>query len=315
MSFSAPTSRQAVFELLFASALWGFGFVATQWALTTWNPQGVLVWRLAGAVVLGEVLHLFFKPRKKLAPWTHDFKLSIPAGLLLGCFLLLQTIGLQYTSASKSGFITTLYVIFVPAVNFFFLKKKFPVKALFMAALACFGTFLLMDLRPATLTEQINRGDLWTLASAVLAAFHIIYIGRITRKIANPFRLNNFQSLWALIAILPVVVFGSPIQHGALNANSMTGLVVLSAACSVLGFFIQVRAQKVLTDTTASMLFLLESPYAFFFAYLLMGDRLNYLQGVGAVLIFGAALGTVLVERSAPTTRTRSESPPLQPIP
>jgi drug/metabolite transporter (DMT)-like permease len=308
VSFSHPTSRQAVTELLFAAALWGFGFVATQWALTTWNPQGVLLWRFAAALVLGEILHLFFKRgRKKVHSWKVDFKLALPAGLLLGTFLLAQTIGLKHTSASKSGFITTLYVIFVPAVNFLFFKKRFPLKVLGLAALACLGTYLLMDLSLQTLHEQINRGDIWTLASALLGAFHIIYIGRISRRIQDPFRVNNFQSLWALIAVLPVVFWGSSIQHAPVNANSLAGLLVVSAACSVLAFFIQVRAQKILSDTTASMLFLLESPFAFFFAFLLMGDRLNGVQGLGALFILAAALGTVLVEQSAGTNKVLPE--------
>src|SRR5437868_1926601 len=126
MSFSTLTPRQAVLELIFAGALWGFGFVATQWALTTWNPQGVLLWRFAGAVVLGEVLHLFFRRgQASSSQWKKDFKRALPAGILLGTFILLQTIGLQYTSATKSGFITTLYVIFVPAFNFLLFKKPF----------------------------------------------------------------------------------------------------------------------------------------------------------------------------------------------
>ncbi|RYZ80994.1 MAG: EamA family transporter [Proteobacteria bacterium] len=135
---------------------------------------------------------------------------------------------------------------------------------------------------------------------------HIIYIGRITKKLKDPFRVNNFQSLWALVAIMPFVISSDTIQWGPLSAKALWGLLILAGACSVLAFFIQVRSQRVLSDSTASMLFLLESPYAFFFAYLLMGDRLSVAQGIGGVLIVLAAIGTVLFERPAVTTKTQS---------
>jgi len=306
MSLASPTKRQAVFELIFTGALWGFGFVATQWALTTWSPAGVLLWRFMGALILGEVIFLLAQLRQKeKTPWKEDFKGAIPAGLLLGSFLLMQTIGLQYTTATKSGFITTLYVVFVPVANALFFKKRLSLSGFALVGLALVGTYLLMGVRLETLSEDINVGDVWTLASALLATVHIIYIGRFSPRIHNAFRVNNFQSLWALAIIVPAAVFMSAAPVAAVNGRALTGLFILAAACSVLGFFIQVRTQKVLSDTTASMLFLLESPYAFFFAYLLMGDRLNAWQAGGALLILGAALGMVLLE-SAPTSKTKS---------
>jgi drug/metabolite transporter (DMT)-like permease len=306
MSLRAPTERQAVFELIFAGALWGFGFVATQWALTTWSPAGVLLWRFIGALVLGEVIYFLSQLRQKeKTPWKNDFKGSIPAGLLLGAFLLLQTIGLQYTTATKSGFITTLYVVFVPLANALFFKKKLSLSGCLLIACACLGTYLLMDARIGTLTDNINVGDVWTLASALLATVHIIYIGRFAHKINNAFRVNNFQSLWALAIIVPAILLMPKVQIASTNPQSLVGVFILAAACSVLAFYIQVRTQKVLPDTTASMLFLLESPYAFFFAYIFMGDRLNVWQACGALLILGAALGVVLVE-SAQTSKKQS---------
>jgi len=299
MGLNHPTKRQAVFELIFAGSLWGFGFVAAQWALTTWNPAGVLLWRFAGALILGEIIYLISKIRQpEKTPWKSDFVGSIPAGLLLGSFLLLKNIGPQYTTASKSGFITTLYVVFVPVANALFFKRKLSLTGYPLIALALLGTYLLLDIRFESFMSDVNIGDLWTLASALLATLHIIYIGRFTQKINNAFRANNFQSLWAFIVVLPSILFLPELQTGPVSAKALGGLFVLVAACSVLAFFIQVRTQKVLSDTTASMLFLLESPYAFFFAYALLGDRLNLWQISGALLILGAALGMVLLENA-----------------
>jgi drug/metabolite transporter (DMT)-like permease len=196
-------------------------------------------------------------------------------------------------------------VVFVPVANALFFKRKLPLLGFLLIACALMGTFLLMDARIETLMADINIGDLWTLAAALGATAHIIYIGRFTHRIQNAFRVNNFQTLWSLAVIVPAIFWMPQIQTAPLNPQSLAGLFILAAACSVLGFYIQVRTQKVLSDTTASMLFLLESPYAFFFAYVLMGDRLNLWQAGGAVLILGAALGMVLLE-NAQTSKKRS---------
>lgn len=304
MNFNHPTPRQAALELIFAGALWGFGFVAAQWALTTWSPAGVLLWRFLLAVILGEGIYLALQRREKeKSSWLPDLKGSLPAGLLLGSFLLLQTIGLQYTTASKSGFITTLYVVFVPIANGLFFGKKIPLSGLGLVAVACLGTTLLMELGLQTAATDINIGDLWTLASALIGTAHIIYIGRYSPRVQNAFRFNNFQSLWSLAVIVPVTFWMPQLQHAPVNPLALGGVFILAAACSVLAFYIQVRAQKVLSDTTASMLFLLESPYAFFFAVLLLGDRLSGPQLLGALLILGAALGMVVLE-SGSTSKT-----------
>jgi drug/metabolite transporter (DMT)-like permease len=321
MRLSSPTPRQAAVELVFVAAFWGFGFVATQWALETWSPLGVLLWRFAGAFLLGEGLYFLFKalkktshqPQTKSPPWMlsrgsgwdRDFFLAAPAGLLLGSFLLLQTIGLQFTTASKSGFITTLYVLIVPFLNWMLFRKKHPLFIFGLGGLACVGMWLLMDIQIESMADDINVGDLWTLMSAVLAAGHIIYIGRIVQKVQNPFRLNNFQTLWALLTVSPAVFITSELQHAPLKNESLLGVIILAGACSVIAFFVQVRAQKILSDTTASMLFLLESPYAFLFAYILLGDRFTTGQGLGAALILGAALLTVVLEPSSQTNKTQ----------
>lgn len=312
MSLAHPTQRQATFELIFAGALWGFGFVATAWALTTWTPQGLLLWRFGGAFVLSEIVHLLARPlRKNKTDWKKDFWLSLPAGFLLGGFLLLQAIGLQSTSATKSGFITCLYVICVPAFNLIIFKKKSSLRLLFYIILACVGAFLLMDVKFNDAFGSMNRGDMWTLLCTILAAIHIIYIGRISEKVQDAFRMNSFQSLWAMLALLPLLLHDPQIQHSVVNMKSFWGLLVLAAASSVLAFFLQIRTQKVLSDTTASMLFLLESPYACLFAYFLLGDRLTSMQSLGAAVILMAALLTVRSEQSSETTTAPAvESPP-----
>ncbi|MGE5087248.1 MAG: DMT family transporter, partial [Bacillota bacterium] len=179
------TKKRAVFELILAGALWGFGFVAATWSLQSFTPIETLVLRFITASVLGELLYIILR-RPKLTSAKSDFFKALPAGLLLGGMLLLQTIGLQYTTATKSGFLTSIYVILVPLLNTLFFKTVSSWKNYALAILALLGTFILMDAK----IRDINIGDLWTLACSFVAALHIIYIGKISTAVQNSFRFN-----------------------------------------------------------------------------------------------------------------------------
>lgn len=286
------TKQRAVAELLLAGGLWGFGFVATVWALQALTPSELLIGRALIAVIVAELLWLVFLRRKSTTDWRTDLKLALPAGLLLAAFSLPQTIGLQYTTATKSGFLTTLYVILVPLMNHAIFRARTKTHIYGFALMALVGAFLLMD---ADLSE-LNPGDLWTLLCAVMAAAHIIYIGRVSRLIGDSFRFNTFQTFWSLLFVLPLYFFQSEYEIRFETWHPLAGLLFMALFSSVVAFSIQVRSQKVLLPTTASMLFLLESPFALLFGWALLNERLTLVPAAGAAMILVAAALTVKYE-------------------
>lgn len=288
------TKRQAILELTFAGVLWGFGFVATAWALRAFSPVETLVLRFTVATLAGELLYFAFRG-PNFTTLREELVRSLPAGLLLGGMLLLQTIGLQYTTATKSGFLTSLYVILVPLFSAWFLRKSNHWRNYALAFLALVGTFVLMD---AQLTD-FNKGDLWTLGCSIFAAFHILYIGHVSGRVGNAFRFNNLQSLWCLLALIPLLTLPtatnqpSPVPDTP-NWLPWAGVLCLGLGSSVIAFSLQIRSQKILSDATASMLFLLESPFAALFGFLILSERLTLFQSGGALLILAASLLQIL---------------------
>jgi drug/metabolite transporter (DMT)-like permease len=294
------TKNRAVLELIFAGGLWGFGFVATIWALQGYTFSEVLCYRFLMAILVGEVIYFFMQGRRFRPPTRTEWKLSLGAGLFLGSLLILQTIGLMYTSATKSGFITSLYVILVPLMSHLFLRKAASLKFYAYVILALFGAALLLNVETS---EGLNPGDLWTFACSFAAAFHILYIGRISKKIPDAFRFNNLQSFWCLIMLIPLLGHQAHVNTHFNTIWPWIGIVSLGIGSSVIGFYIQIRAQKVLSPTTASMLFLLESPFALLFGFCLLGERLGPRQMIGAALIMLASYLTVRAEpaQTSPT--------------
>lgn len=293
------TKQRAVGELILAGGLWGFGFVATAWALKAYSPSELLVWRFLIATLAGELLWWVFARRRNLSPTrpaSHsvrgDFLWALPAGVLLAGVMLPQTIGLQFTTASKSGFLTTLYVILVPVINHFLFKVKTRSLVYVFAVAALVGAYILMG---ADLSS-VNPGDLWTLLCAFIAAFHIIYIGRVSNRIGDSFRFNTFQSFWCLICIAPFLLLQPEVRIWSGNLQAWFGILMLAIGSSIIGFTIQVRTQKVLSPNTASMLFLLESPFALAFGVAFLAEVLTLHQLIGAVIILSASALTVKYE-------------------
>lgn len=295
--------QTAIAELLFASLLWGFGFVATIWALEQFSPTGFMSLRFFIAWTIGELIRfIFFSKNQKFFDWT-DFKLSVGAGLLMASFLLPQTIGLLFTTATNSGFLTILYVILVPVLSLVFFKTKHPMSVYALAVVAFIGAFLMMGAQ----FQGFNAGDIWTLLCALTAACHILYIGRISSKIKNSFRFNNYQSFWCLIAILPLIPFDSQFSIWATDVKPWLGIFATIFGSSLLGFMIQIRAQKVLSDTTASQLFLLESPFALLFGLTILNESLTLEKTSGALLILFSSFMTLKLDRS-PVTESDKKS-------
>lgn len=217
--------------------------------------------------------------------WRSELKLSFVPGVFLWLTLILQTWGLQYTTAMNSTFITTLYVVIVPLLRA--LKKEERLNWLhwFCVVLALLGTGFVVRIQEIT---ALNWGDLLTLLCAIFAAVHILAIGQKTHETNNAFALNAFQSFWVSLFAL----FFFPVTPNwnlqVMEAKGWIGLLVLGFGSSLIAFFLQIRSQKVLSPSVASLLFLLESPFSCFFAFWLLGELFSGWQWFGASLILTA---------------------------
>jgi drug/metabolite transporter (DMT)-like permease len=283
------TKSRAAVELTFASALWGFGFVATIWALKSHTSAELLVLRFLIALVAGIPLSLWMCRKLLKGSHLHEIKIAFVPGVLLGAFLLLQTLGMETTTATKSGFITTLYVLFVPLANQILFKQRPKRTHYFYALDALLGTYFLMG---ADLSFLV-KGDLLTLIAAVVGAFHIISIGYFAPQSRNSFVMNNSQSFWSLLFFIPFLFTQEKINVNFEAGLPLIGILFLGLGSSLLAFAIQIRTQKVISDELASQLFLLEAPFSFAFAFVFLGETLGFLQLFGALLILLSSFASI----------------------
>lgn len=268
------------------------------WSLKELSPFEITFTRFLVGFLVGAIFQLPFRSRIE---WKSAATLSFWAALFLAGTLTFQTMGLQFTTATKSGFITTLYVIMVPLMEATYHRRRIGFQLWSLVFMALLGTALIVRLE----FTDLNKGDLLTLVCMIFASLHIIWMGRVSPKTGHPFLFNSMQSFWAALFVLPLINPSQLVDKismvGSWDTKAIFGMIALALGSTTLAFWLQVKAQAHLSPTVSSLLFLLESPFGMLFAFSLLGESLNLMEGIGAALIFVAAMiASIREARTAP---------------
>jgi drug/metabolite transporter (DMT)-like permease len=279
----APPRWRADVALAFVCLTWGATFIVVKQALLDISMLLFLALRFAFAAI---ALALVFQHRirRSASP-----RVAVRGGLIAGAFLFtgyfLQTLGLNYTSASKAGFITGLYIPLVPLVGAL-LYRKLPNRfEAIGVALAAMG-MALMTIEPGV--GRINRGDALIAGCAVVYAFHIVILGHFSKQADTPtLAFTQIATCTVLAAALfpwaePVRVVWSP--------RVWIALAVTSLLATALAFTIQTWAQQYSSPTRTAVIFSLEPVFAWGTSWLLAGESLSPRALAGAALILAGIM-------------------------
>jgi drug/metabolite transporter (DMT)-like permease len=278
--------RLGVLILSLTTFLWGTTFVVTKTSLVHFPADALVLGRF---LVAGVVFLPFLRMGRRL--WLAATELGVLLWLGFG----MQTIGLKYTTASRSAFITSMHVIFVPAFAGMLGRSSRP--AIWVAAaMALTGVGLLShDGSPP------NLGDWWTLASAIIWGIYITRLETITAEL---------PSLPLTAAHLWVVVFLSAgwvcMDHQPIGPMPWAAVIYLGLAATALTTWFQTLGQKWVSAPQAAVLYTLEPVWGSLFAWIYLGERFGTSGWIGGVLILLAALMTQIPPRK---TLQSSEMP------
>jgi drug/metabolite transporter (DMT)-like permease len=284
---AAPAGWKVDGRLIAVALVWGATFVLVKRALADVSTLLFLTLRFSvAAVVLAVIFNKQFRRKEFRASNTSA---SLLRGALAGLFLfggyVLQTAGLKFTSASKAGFITGLYVPLVPLIGGLIDRKLPQLSELVGIAIACVGMFLLTVQRDIL---SIGRGDLLVAGCAVAYAFHVVILGRFA-PVSNISVLTVAQI--ATGALLGAATFWwvEPVRI-AWSPSVWVALAVTSLLATALAFFIQTWAQRWTSPTRTALIFATEPVFAWVTSYLIAGEVLSRRAGIGAALILGGIL-------------------------
>lgn len=214
-------------------------------------------------------------------------KKGLLGGVLLGVLLFAgfsaQSIGIAFTTASKSAFITGLSVIFVPIV--LLIHRGILPRPVYSAAIAAAVTGMYLLTGPAG--GGFNRGDFLTLLCAMAFGAQIYVMGVVAP--GRDFLSLTFMELvtTALLAalFLPLEGLRFHVSAGSVGAMLFLGLVATAGA-----LVIQTWAQRKTSAVKAGLIFSAEPVFAYMFASALLDEHFNAVQKLGAVIIILAVL-------------------------
>jgi drug/metabolite transporter (DMT)-like permease len=265
--------------LLLTAIIWGFAFVAQRAGMDYVGPFTYNAVRFAlGGLSLMPLLLLPINKRKKINPPSYLLKFGVLAGIALFLGSSFQQIGLQYTTAGNAGFITGLYVIFVPIIGLFW-RDKTGWHTWTGALLAVSGMYFLSITKDFT----INPGDLYVLVSAVFFAVHVLIIGWLSPRF-NTVRLSIVQFFATAVFSLIIAVFREEILLSSIIDAAIPILYggVFSAGVA---YTLQVFAQKDALASHAAIILSLESVFAVLGGWLILNESLTDRSLLGCVLM------------------------------
>ena len=217
--------------------------------------------------------------------WVRPKRSSLAPGLFLGVLIFIgyatQSVGLVFTTASKSGFITGLSVILTPLVAGLWLRERISLKI----ALAC--TVALIGLGFLTVGTDgglggVNVGDIWTLGTALAYALYIVYLGEVAKHY-GVWELSALQ-IWTVAGF--AWLWAAP-DLGALrevDVSSLLKIGYLALFPTILTSALQAWGQRTVSASVAALIFVLEPVFAASFAYVLLGEKTwtEWIGGSGA---------------------------------
>lgn len=279
----------AYLALLGVTFFWGFTFPIVQWSLDDCSPILFVALRFTLAALL---FPLFFgKKSLSLNPQL------VKRGLILGFFLcggyIFQTIGLNYTTSARAGFITALYVPLTPLFAWLLFRARIRKRMWLAAAIAFVGILVLalpetlVDGKPMLEQMALNRGDKLILVCAVCYALHILLINRWSNK-ESELPLSWLQILGTGLmagALLPVEQL-----HFDLTRELAFALLFTATLASVIAIWAMMKFQPRVPVTGAAIVYSMEPVTAALAAWMMQDHIPPKITLIGAALIFAAML-------------------------
>jgi drug/metabolite transporter (DMT)-like permease len=276
--------------LLLAALIWGFAFTAQRVGMEYMGPflfngirfglGGIALW---GFIVLSRnrKIEIFQEhlPQHKRFLWTG----GIVAGLLVFTGASLQQTGMVYTTAGNAGFITGLYVVFVPILGLF-LRHRPAVTVWIGAGMVAAGMYFLS----VTSDFQVSKGDLYVLGCAFVWAFHVLYISYISPRV-DALKLAVMQYMvTSLLSMLLAILF-EEIRWQAI-VDAIVPILYGGLFSVGIAYTLQIVGQKKTPPSHAAIILSMEAVFAAFGGWLILHEVLSTRALLGCGLMLAGML-------------------------
>lgn len=279
--------------LLLTSIIWGLAFVFQRTGMDSIEPITFNAARMsAGALFVGiAVLIRDGKNKNKPQDPVKQKEINkntwlggVGCGLFLTAASIVQQMGLVYTTAGKAGFITAMYMLFVPIFNLIIFKKNNGLKVWIAVITGIVGMYLLCVRDDFVLT----MGDLLILACAILFAGHILCCDNFAPK-SDPIKMSAIQFIiTGVLSWIFAFITESPSIEKIVSAT--IPILYCGVISGALGYTLQIVGQRYTDPSTASLLMSLESVFAVIAGVLLLNETMVFQEILGCIIMFAAII-------------------------
>ena len=241
--------------------------------------------------VCGTTENTPMQARERKSQWNRTWKGGICCGLFFTAGSVFQQMGVVYTTAGKAGFITAMYMLLVPILNFLLFKKKNSWLVWLAVFMGVSGMYLLCVKEDFTLT----RGDILVCICALMFSGHILCCDYFV-KLAGAVELAAIQFATAAVASAVIAAVTENPNWAGIMAAAVP-ILYCGVVSGGIGYTLQIVAQKFTDPTIASLLMSLESVFAVIAGAVLLGEQMSSRELLGCVVLFAA---TILVQIPLP---------------
>lgn len=287
-------SAKGSFFLLSAALVWGLAFVAQKFAA---GNMGAMTFICLRSLVTCAVLFPVCAVRLRRGAGAISLKGHLLPGSIMGAItfaaIALQQQGLEYTTASKSGFVTALYIIIVPLAGLFFGRRP-GINLWFGVALALGGTALLsLDFGEEF---TVGLGEALTFGCAVVFSAHIIYVDTHAQGLDSTILCAIQFAVCFVLGGAGMLLFEAPTLSRVWD--NAASILYVGAVSGAVGYTFQLIGQKYAEPALASILMCMESVFAALGGWIIAGEVLSPVEYAGCALMLAGCVLAQLPRRA-----------------
>ena len=271
--------------LTLVAAIWGGAFASMKGTLERLDVNSFLAWRFA----IATIVLILIKP-SVLRRFNLDFiKKGALIGLFLGSGYIFQSFGLTLTTVSNTGFITGLYVVFMPVVAALALKKnitRIEWLAVFMATIG----LALLSLKGLT----FGLGEFLVLVSALFFALHIVALGEWSKGL-DTYALTVLQ-----LGTCALLTFAASLKSGFKappDSGVWWSIIYTALFATALAFIVQTWAQSFIKPSSVAVILAMEVVFAAAFGIWLLSEPLTLRIALGGLLVMASMYLIILLDQ------------------
>ncbi len=283
------------FVLIAITILWGCTFVIVKKALQDVSPTLYVAVRFTIALLFLLPVYLWKRDRKeKFISWQGAF-----LGLWLFLGFVTQTVGLRLTTATKSGFITGTFVLFIPFFQIFIEKKK-PARGTIIGIFFVFIGLLFLSSSGnsiwdfiVSLGNDFNFGDFLTLLCAVFFAVQVVFIDKYSKEHSVLNLLFSQLLTVSVLSFISVFLFDAASLEAIkweFNGYILFSLLFTALIATLINIGLQTRFQKSVSPSKAGIIYSFEPLFSALLAFFILNEKIGNFGYIGSILIFAGLI-------------------------